>query len=111
MMLTSPVALSRSNSVNLEGRNLRKTLSVLLMTAATMMALAPSAHAGEGGALAAGLIGGLAAGTFIGIAASNPYPPPPPIYIAPEPVACYWTRGRPYWDGWGWVYPRVRVCQ
>jgi hypothetical protein len=72
MMLTSPVALSRSNSVNLEGRNLRKTLSVLLMTAATMMALAPSAHAGEGGALAAGLLGGLAAGTFIGIAASNP---------------------------------------
>jgi DNA invertase Pin-like site-specific DNA recombinase len=21
------------------------------------------------------------------------------------------THGRPYWDGYGWVYPRVRVCE
>jgi hypothetical protein len=70
-MLTSFVAFSRSNSVNLEGRNLRTTIRVLLMTAATMMALAPSAHAGEGGALAAGLLGGLAAGTFTPSECSN----------------------------------------
>jgi hypothetical protein len=88
-----------------------QVLAILLMTA-SVIAVAPAAHAGEGGALAAGLLGGLAAGTMIGIAASNPYPPPPPpVYIAPEPVACYWTRGRPYWDGFGWVYPRVRVCE
>jgi hypothetical protein len=71
----------------------RRLLAILLMTA-SVIAVAPSAQAGEGGALAAGLLGGLAAGTMIGIAASNPYPPPPPpVYIAPEPVACYWTRG------------------
>jgi hypothetical protein len=23
---------------------------------------------------------------------------------------CYWTEGRPYWNGWRWVHPRVRVC-
>jgi hypothetical protein len=89
--------------------NVRKVLAILLMTG-SVIAVAPSAHAGEGGAVAAGLLGGLAAGTMIGIAASNPYPPPPPpVYVAPEPVACYWMRG--YWDGWGWVYPRVRVCE
>ena len=21
------------------------------------------------------------------------------------------THGSPYWDGYGWVYPRVRVCE
>ena len=90
---------------------MRKLLAILLMTA-SVVAVAPSAHAGDGGALAAGLLGGLAAGTMIGIAASNPYtPPPPPVYVAPEPITCYWTRGRPYWDGWGWIYPRVRVCE
>jgi hypothetical protein len=83
----------------------RKILAVLLATA-SVMTVVPSAHAGDGGgALAAGLLGGVAAGTMIGIAATHP-PPPPPYY----PVSCYWTHGQPYWDGWGWVYPRVRVC-
>jgi hypothetical protein len=81
------------------------------------MAISP-AHAGDGGGVAAGIVGGLAAGTLLGIAASGPhyYGPPPPAYYGPppEPVygpACYWTRGQPYWDGYGWIYPRVRVCE
>jgi hypothetical protein len=24
---------------------------------------------------------------------------------------CYWTRGRPYWNGFRWVRPRIRVCR
>jgi hypothetical protein len=85
---------------------LRNLYSVLSVTAAISVvgAIAP-AHAGDGGAVAAGIIGGLAAGTLLGVAATAP-PPPPPMY-----VGCYWTHGQPYWDGWGWVYPRVRVCQ
>ena len=23
---------------------------------------------------------------------------------------CYWTWGRPYWNGYRWVHPRVRDC-
>jgi hypothetical protein len=23
---------------------------------------------------------------------------------------CYWTSGRPFWNGFRWVRPRVRVC-
>jgi hypothetical protein len=86
---------------------LRKTVSVLLVTTSLSLAtFAPPAHAGDGGAVAAGIFGGLAAGTLLGIAATTPrYGPPPPMY-----VGCYWTHGQPYWDGYGWIYPRVRVC-
>src|SRR5579862_2553484 len=33
----------------------------------------------------------------------------PPIVVAPGPT-CYWTLGRPVWNGYRWVRPRVRVC-
>jgi hypothetical protein len=57
----------------------------------------------------AGLFGGLAAGTLLGVAASSPR-----VYYA-EPVyvpTCYWTRGRPVWDGYRgiWIRPRIQVC-
>ena len=75
------------------------------------------AHAGDGGAVAAGVAGGLLGGMVLGSAmASRPYYAPAPVYVdepAPPPVTCYWTRGRPYWDDWqgAWVRPRVRVCE
>jgi hypothetical protein len=31
-----------------------------------------------------------------------------PYYASP--YGCYWTWGRPYWNGFRWVRPRVRVC-
>lgn len=31
----------------------------------------------------------------------------PPFVPGPR---CYWTLGRPYWNGYAWVRPRVRVC-
>ena len=45
------------------------------------------------GAIIGGIIGGALAG--------------PPRYYYHH---CYWTWGRPYWNGWRWVHPRVRVC-
>jgi len=45
------------------------------------------------GAIIGGIIGGALA--------------PPPRYYYRH---CYWTWGRPYWNGWRWVHPRVRVC-
>jgi hypothetical protein len=73
----------------------------------------------DGGGIAAGLLGGFAAGAVIGAAtAPRYYAPgyyaPPPAYVVPAPVeepsSCYWTRGAPVWDGYGWVHPRVQVC-
>jgi len=34
---------------------------------------------------------------------------PGPYYAGPG--YCYWTWGRPYWNGFRWVRPRVRVCR
>lgn len=50
-----------------------------------------------GAAVLGGIIGGV-------IAAQ-------PHYYGPPPGNCYWTLGRPYWNGYGWVRPRVRVCE
>jgi hypothetical protein len=68
-------------------------------------------QAAAGDNFAPGLIGGLAAGTLFGIAAASP----PPVYVGPPPAyvpSCYWTRGRPVWDGYRgiWVRPRIQVC-
>lgn len=89
---------------------------IVLVAAATMgAAIVPApAQAGNGGAVAAGVIGGLAAGAIIGSAVAAPrYYEPAPVYVAPPPPRCYWTRGAPVWDGYRGVYvrPRVQVCE
>ena len=88
---------------------------IVLVTAAAMGAavLPAPAQAGNGGAVAAGVIGGLAVGGLLGAAAAQPrYYAPAPVYVAPPPPSCYWTRGEPVWDGYRgvWVRPRVQVC-
>ena len=90
---------------------------IVLVTAAAMGAAvlpAPAQAGGNGGAVAAGVIGGLAVGGLLGAAAAQPrygYAPAP-VYVAPPPPSCYWTRGEPVWDGYRgvWVRPRVQVC-
>jgi hypothetical protein len=88
---------------------------IVLVTAATMGAAilpAPAQAGGHGGAVAAGVIGGLAAGAIIGGALAQPRYAPEPVYVAPPPTHCYWTRGEPVWDGYRgvWRRPRVQVC-
>jgi len=92
-----------------------KGLIVLVAAATLGAAIVPGpAQAGNGGAVAAGVIGGLAAGAIIGSAAASAprYYEPAPVYAAPPP-RCYWTRGAPVWDGYRGVYvrPRVQVCE
>jgi hypothetical protein len=91
---------------------------MVLVAAATMGAAilpVPAQAGGNGGAVAAGVIGGLAVGGLLGAAAAQQQPryyAPAPVYVAPPPVSCYWTRGEPVWDGYRgvWVRPRVQVC-
>ena len=95
-----------------------KTLTALAVavTIAVAAVAAPQPAEARGGRIAAGIIGGLAAGAIIGAAAGNGYYGygyGPGYYYAPRPVYygsdCYLTRQR-FWDGWGWHYQRVRVC-
>jgi hypothetical protein len=67
----------------------------------------------DNGRVTAGILGGLAVGTLFGAAVAQPrYYQPAPVYVVPEPVTCYWTRGEPVWDSYRgiWVRPRVQVC-
>ena len=75
--------------------------------------LLPAPARAENGQIAAGVVGGLIGGVLLGGALARPAPPPP-VYYAPERVyveepVCRLVRER-YWDGYGWVYRRVQVC-
>jgi hypothetical protein len=105
------------------------TKSLTTLAAAALIAgaalTAPSPADARGGRVAAGIIGGIAAGALIAGAAGayGPYPygyygsapayayGPYPAY-APGPYyapGCYLQRQR-VWNGWTWVWQRVRVC-
>ena len=93
---------------------MRKIVSAIaaVMLAAGSLWLPTPAKA-ENGQIAAGVVGGLIGGALLGGALAS-RPTPPPVYYAPEPVyveepACRVVRER-YWDGYGWVYRRVQVC-
>jgi hypothetical protein len=99
-----------------------KTMTVLksgvaLSLAASLFAFAAApAQAGDGGAIAAGIIGGTALGVIAGSALARPAPPPPPppyyepAYAPPPPPRC-WYEPQQVWDGYQYVVRRVRVCQ
>jgi hypothetical protein len=87
--------------------------AIAAVTLAAGTFLLPAPAGAENGQIAAGVVGGLIGGALIGGALAS-RPAPPPVYYAPEPVyveepACRVVRER-YWDGYGWVYRRVQVC-
>ena len=92
---------------------MKKTISALLAVATiagALVSVAPTAKA-ENGQIAAGVVGGLIGGALLGgaIASSRPvYAAPAPVYIEEYP-ACRLVRER-FWDGYGWRYRRVEIC-
>ena len=87
--------------------------AIVAVTLAAGPVLLPAPANAENGQIAAGVVGGLIGGALLGGALAS-RPAPPPVYYAPEPVyveepACRVVRER-YWDGYGWVYRRVQVC-
>ena len=86
-------------------------IAAVTLAAGTLWLPVPASA--ENGQIAAGVVGGLIGGALLGGALAS-RPAPPPVYYAPEPVyveepACRVVRER-YWDGYGWVYRRVQVC-
>jgi hypothetical protein len=101
---------------NQKGDAMRKTLVALAAVATlAVSAAATPAHAqrGLGAAVAGGLIGGAIVG---GAIAASPYGYGPgyygyygaPAYVVDD--GCYWQRQR-FWDGYGWRFRRIRVCE
>jgi hypothetical protein len=89
---------------------MKKTVSALLAVATIAGSLAATPASAQRG-VAAGVVGGLIGGAIIGgaIASSRPaYAAPAPVYVDEGP-ACRMVRER-FWDGYGWRYRRVEVC-
>jgi hypothetical protein len=89
-----------------------KIASVIVALSLASTSLIAPARA-ENGNIAAGVVGGLIGGALLGGALARPAPPPP-VYYAPAPVyveepACRLVHER-FWDGYGWQYRRVQVC-
>lgn len=91
-------------------------LLAIALVAGSALTIAPEAKA-ENGQIAAGVAGGLLGGMLLGGALAARPAPPPPVYYAPPPPeriyveepACRMVRER-FWDGYGWQYRRVEVC-
>src|SRR6202011_5987304 len=93
---------------------MRKVASVVVAVALAAGSLLPASARAENGEIAAGVVGGLIGGALLGGALASRPAPPPPVYYAPAPVyveepACRLVRER-FWDGYGWQFRRVQVC-
>lgn len=93
-----------------------KNFLALGVTVAALTAASLPAQAGDGGAIAAGILGGTALGFIAGTAVASPPSPPPPVYYAPvyaapppPPPRC-WFEPQEVWTGYAYVIQRVRVC-
>ena len=75
---------------NKTGRLARLGLALGLGVATLAGTMTPT-YAGDGGAIAAGVIGGAALGALAGSAAAGAYAPPPPGYYAPPPGPGYYA--------------------
>jgi hypothetical protein len=99
------------------GSALKSGVALGLAVGVFALAVAP-AQAGDGGAIAAGIIGGTALGVLAGAAVAGaaappPPPPPPPPYYEPAyaPRPHCWYEPQQVWNGYAYVVQRVRVCQ
>jgi hypothetical protein len=89
---------------------MKKTFAAFVAVATIAGSLAATPANAQRG-VAAGVVGGLIGGAIIGgaIASSRPaYGGPVYVEEAPYP-ACRLVRER-FWDGYGWAYRRVEVC-
>ena len=74
--------------------------------AGSLTATPASAQRGVAAGVAAGLIGGAIVG---GAIASSRPAYGGAVYVEEAPVPCRWVRER-FWDGYGWRFRRIQVC-
>lgn len=89
---------------------MKKTFAALVAVATIAGSLAAtpaSAQRGLGAAVAGGIIGGAIVGGAI--ASSRPAYGGPVYVEEGAPPPCRWVRER-FWDGYGWRFRRVEVC-
>jgi len=88
---------------------MKKTFAAFIAVATIAGSLAATPANAQRG-VAAGVVGGLIGGAIIGGAIASSRPAyGGPVYVEDAPPACRLVRER-FWDGYGWAYRRVEVC-
>ena len=89
---------------------MKKTFAALVAVATIAGAFAATPASAQRG-VGAAVVGGLIGGAIIGGAIANSRPAyGGPVYVEDAPYpACRMVRER-FWDGYGWAYRRVEVC-
>ena len=88
---------------------MKKTFAAFVAVATIAGSLAATPASAQRG-VAAGVVGGLIGGAIIGGAIASSRPAyGAPVYVEEAPPACRLVRER-FWDGYGWAYRRVEVC-
>jgi len=88
---------------------MKKTFAAFVAAATIAGSLAATPANAQRG-VAAGVVGGLIGGAIIGGAIASSRPAyGAPVYVEEAPPACRLVRER-FWDGYGWAYRRVEVC-
>ena len=88
---------------------MKKTFAAFIAVATIAGSLAATPANAQRG-VAAGAVGGLIGGAIIGGAIASSRPAyGGPVYVEDAPPACRLVRER-FWDGYGWAYRRVEVC-
>ncbi len=88
---------------------MKKTFAALVAVttlAGSLAATTASAQRGVAAGVAAGLIGGAIVG---GAIASSRPAYGGPVYVEEAPPPCRLVRER-FWDGYGWRFRRIEVC-
>ena len=87
---------------------MKKSLLAVAALAAVALTAGTPAHAQRG--VAAGVAAGLIGGAIVGGAIASSRPAyGGPVYVEEAPPPCRWVRER-FWDGYGWRFRRVEVC-
>ena len=88
---------------------MKKTFAAFIAVATIAGSLTTTPASAQRG-VAAGVAAGLIGGAIVGGAIASSRPAyGAPVYVEEAPPACRLVRER-FWDGYGWAYRRVEVC-
>jgi hypothetical protein len=89
-------------------QDMKKTFAALVAAATIAGSLAATPASAQRG-VAAGVAAGLIGGAIVGGAIASSRPAyGGPVYVEEGPP-CRWVRER-FWDGYGWRFRRIEVC-
>jgi hypothetical protein len=94
-------------AISRRAQDMKKTFAAFVAVATIACSLATTPASAQRG-VAAGVAAGLIGGAIVGGAIASSRPAPVYVEEAP-PGGCRFVRER-FWDGYGWRFRRVEVC-